>query len=103
MERIEKLKSFLQGNPFDSFLQHALALEYMKQGNPYEARLLFESILQRDTGYIGSYYHLGKLLEGMEEKDLAMEWYKKGIDAARAASDQHACNELQAALEHLLD
>src|SRR5262249_2731302 len=63
MDRIEKLKEFLSVNPADSFVQHALALEYVKLGNDQEAKNLFEDILNRDPGYIGSYYHLAKLLE----------------------------------------
>ena len=48
MERIEKLKEFLLTNPTDSFLQHALALEYIKIGNDEDARRLFVEILNRD-------------------------------------------------------
>ncbi len=55
MERIEKLKQFLNENPGDSFLQHALALEYVKAGDDQQARKIFEEILQSDPGYIGSY------------------------------------------------
>ena len=67
MDRIEKLKEFLQANPADSFLQHALALEYIKLGDDEAARKLFEELLNREPGYIGSYYHLGKLLERNDE------------------------------------
>jgi len=100
-ERIEKLKAFLQNSPSDSFLQHALALEYIKAGNNSEARKLFEEILTREPSYIGSYYHLGKLLENSGEKDLAIEWYEKGMAAAKTAGDGHAYNELQGAYEDL--
>ena len=72
MERIEKLKEFLQANPTDSFLQHALALEYIKKGNDEDARRLFEEILNREPGYVGSYYHLAKLLERMEQTNEAI-------------------------------
>ena len=41
MEKIEKLKSFLINSPGDSFLKHALALEYIKLGDEAEARKLF--------------------------------------------------------------
>jgi Tfp pilus assembly protein PilF len=103
MERIEKLKEFLANNPADSFVQHALALEYIKIGNDPAARNLFEDILNRDPDYIGSYYHLAKLLESTGEKDLAVQWYEKGMAAANAAGDNHAYNELQAAHEDLVD
>jgi len=102
MERIEKLKEFLKANPADSFVQHALALEYIKTGNHSAARSLFEDILTREPGYIGSYYHLAKLLESAGEKDLAVEWYEKGMAAAKVAGDNHAYNELQAAHDDLM-
>jgi hypothetical protein len=52
----------LQQQPADNFLQHALALEYVKTGDDASARKLFEEILARDESYIGSYYHLAQLL-----------------------------------------
>ena len=62
-DRIEKLRDFLVASPGDPFLKHALALEYIKIGDDITARKLFEEILEADPVYIGSYYHLGKLLE----------------------------------------
>lgn len=102
MNRIDKLKEYLQASPNDSFLQHALALEYIKQGDELDARLLFENILKRDPGYVGSYYHLAQLLARMGETHLAIEWFEKGMAAAKAAGDQHSYNELQAAYEDLV-
>lgn len=102
MERIEKLREFLRASPSDSFLQHALALEYIKAGDDTAARLLFEEILARDPGYIGSYYHLAKLFERTNDQEAAMLWYEKGMAAAKAAGDQHAYNELQMAYEDLV-
>lgn len=102
MDRIERLKSFLIETPGDSFLQHALALEYIKLGNDRDARLLFEEVLERDKAYIGSYYHLAKLLERIGENELAIEWYTKGMEAAKTAGDNHAYNELQGAYEDLV-
>lgn len=103
MERIEKLKTFLDANPGDSFLKHALALEMVKLGNEEEAQKLFEDILTADPSYVGSYYHLAKLLERRRLPDLAAEWYQRGLSAAQKAGDMHALNELRAAYEDLLD
>ena len=102
MERIEKLKEFLSANPIDSFLQHALALEYIKKGDDASARVLFEEILIRDPDYIGTYYHLAKLLERAGEQEMAILWYEKGMTGAKTAGDQHAYNELQMAYEDLM-
>ncbi len=101
MNRIDKLKEFLQTSPTDSFLQHALALEYIKEGIDTEAKKLFETILEREPTYVGSYYHLGKLLERQKELPTAIEIYTKGMQAAKAAKDNHSYNELQGALEDL--
>ncbi|MBS1742877.1 MAG: hypothetical protein JST81_07535 [Bacteroidetes bacterium] len=101
MSRIEKLKEFLSASPNDSFLKHALALEFIKIGDDEEARKLFDEILSFEPGYIGSYYHLGKLLERKADTVLAISTYKKGMEEAKKVKDQHSYNELQAALEDL--
>jgi Tfp pilus assembly protein PilF len=72
VDRIIKLKEFLKINPADSFVQHALALEYIKLGNDEQAKVLFEEILNREPGYIGSYYHLAKLLERNDKTEEAI-------------------------------
>ena len=102
MDRISKLKAFLESSPEDSFLKHALALEYIKLNDDDAARRLFEEVLEHEPGYIGSYYHLGKLLERAGEQDKAGNIYEKGMAAAKAAKDMHAYNELQAAYEDLM-
>ncbi len=103
MNRIDKLKEFLQTAPNDSFLQHALALEYIKEGNDNEAKLLFETILAREPSYVGSYYHLGKLLERNDSFAEAIEIYKKGMLESKATKDNHSYNELMGAWEDLED
>ncbi|HEY2347718.1 MAG TPA: tetratricopeptide repeat protein [Puia sp.] len=103
MEKIEKLKSFLINSPGDSFLKHALALEYIKLGEEAKARQLFLEILEYDPSYIGSYYHLARLLERTGESENAKTWYEKGMAAAKKAGDIHAYNELSAAYEDFID
>jgi Tfp pilus assembly protein PilF len=101
-DRISTLKEYLQQNPSDNFLQHALALEYIKAGDDAEARRLFEEILTRDPGYIGSYYHLAQLLQRTGEKELAVQWYEKGMEAAKKAGEHRAYGELRSAYEELV-
>lgn len=103
MNRIDKLNEFLQASPNDSFLQHALALEYVKISNDPAARKLFETILEREPSYVGSYYHLGKLLERNGDTAKAIEVYERGMEATKKVNDRHAYNELQGALEELED
>ena len=101
MDRITKLNEFLKVNPRDSFIQHALALEYIKMGNDEAARSLFEEILEREPGYIGSYYHLAKLLERNNKTEEAITVYEKGMEEAKKAGDNHAFGELRGAWEEL--
>ena len=102
MDRIKKLQEYLKSSPGDSFLQHALSLEYIKIGNEIEARQLFEDVLSSDPSYVGSYYHLAKLLERIGETELAIQWYEKGMEVAKREGDQHTFNELQASYEDLV-
>lgn len=102
MNRIDKIKEMLATSPTDNFLQHALALEYTKIDEDQKARILFENILTASPDYIGSYYHLAKLLERSGERNAAIECYEKGMQAAKAAGDMHAYNELQSAYEDLI-
>ena len=97
-----RAQEMLQQQPGDNFLQHALALEYVKAGDDASARSLFEEILTRDAGYIGSYYHLAQLLQRTGERDLAIEWYEKGMEAAKRAGDRKALGELRSAYEELV-
>ena len=101
MDRILQLKEFLKVSPNDAFLQHALALEYIKVGEEQTAKNLFEKILKSEPEYVGSYYHLGKLLERIKNNTAAIAIYKSGMKQAKLAKDNHSYNELQAALEDL--
>ena len=101
MDRISKLKEFLKANPADSFVQHALALEYIKLGDDERARLLFEELLNRQPEYVGSYYHLAKLLERNGKTQEAIAVYEKGMEETKKAGDNHAFGELRGAYEEL--
>ena len=102
MNRIEKILEFLAQQPQDNFLRHALALEYLKMGEDQQAKDLFIEILTQSPDYIGSYYHLAKTLEKLALRAEAIEWYEKGMAAAKLAKDDHAYRELLAAYEDLV-
>ena len=101
MDRIEKLKEFLKINPADSFVQHALALEHIKLGDDEQARALFEELLNRQPDYVGSYYHLAKLLERNGKTEEAISVYEKGMEETKKVGDNHAFGELRGAYEEL--
>ncbi len=101
MDRIEQLKKFLEQSPSDSFLNHALALEYVKLEDDATARAYFEQNLRNDKDYVATYYHLGKLLERAGNQEDAIRIYEQGMAITKTAKDNHTYNELQAAYEDL--
>ena len=101
MDRLQHLHTLLADQPQDPFLNHALALEEIKLGRDPEARRLFESLLELHPDYVGSYYHLGKLLERQGDAPTALEVYERGMKTAKKLGDQHALNELRAAYDNL--
>lgn len=98
MDRIEQLKSFLVQHPADLFSRHALAMEYIKRGDDASAKEMLETVLAMDPSYVGSYYHLGKLLERAGQAEAAMDVYRRGMEAAQQTGDRHAYGELNTAL-----
>ncbi len=100
-ERIEKLRNFLQQNPDDCFLNHALALEYIKLGNDVDAGELFKKNMAWDAGYLATYYHYAKLLERLGDEEKAVAVYEQGLEQSKAAGDNHTFSELRSAYEEL--
>ena len=103
MSRIDQLLDFLSKTPEDSFLKHALALEYIKAGKMKEAEAMFMTNLSHDPSYVATYYHLGKLLERDGRLSEAISIYEAGMEHAKKSGDMHAFVELQAAHEDLTD
>ncbi len=100
-ERTRMLHTFLEEDPSDSFSRFALALEYLKIQDIDTARSHFEFIEKNDPGYIGVYYHLGKLYQSTEQIDKARDTFTKGIAMAHRIQDAHSAKELKEALEQL--
>ena len=103
MDRIAKLTEMLQTSPSDSFLKHALGLEYNKLGYLDEAIDWFSNVIDTEPEYLGTYYHLAKSYEKKGQLNEAISIYNRGIEIATKLRDQHAKNELQMALEDLID
>ena len=96
--KIKQLARQIKKNPGDSFSKFALALEFRKQDQHKNARILFEDILKNDPGYVGVYYHLGKLHEMHDRLREARELYRKGISIAGRQGKSRTKKELQEAL-----
>lgn len=102
MDRINKLKTFLEQEPNDPFLKYALATEYLASNNFQDALSLFENLILDHPDYIGTYYHLAKLYLKLNHKTQAIDIFEKGIMVAKSQKKQHALSELQNAYNELL-
>lgn len=93
----------LESQPNDAFLLHAFALESKKAGNLIAARDTLMGLLEKQPNYVGSYYHLAAILQELSQTAEAIEWYERGMEAAKKAGDTHAFNELRAAYDECID
>ncbi|QNL48983.1 tetratricopeptide repeat protein [Olivibacter sp. SDN3] len=101
-ERLEKLFSFQEANPNDPFVIYAIASEYVKQNDTKQALRYFRKLVNNHPGYVGTYYHFGKLYESLQQKEKAIEIYQKGMAVAKQANNLHALAELQSVHDSLL-
>jgi Tfp pilus assembly protein PilF len=88
----------LAKSPGDTFLLYAVAMEYKKRNQPKEAIQMFDQVIQHDWGYCYAYHQKGLVLESLGDVDTARQAYRAGIDAAKRKGDQHAAEEIAAAL-----
>ncbi|WP_406826819.1 tetratricopeptide repeat protein [Pedobacter sp. KACC 23697] len=95
--RLSKLLEFLESDPNDPFILYALATEYNTQNDKEKAYSFYLQLTDKHPDYVGTYYHLGKLLEKDDQKEKAIEIYQKGMQVARNKRDMHAFSELQGA------
>ncbi|TAH24883.1 MAG: tetratricopeptide repeat protein [Cytophagales bacterium] len=101
MNLLEKLIEFYKEDPKDPFNIYALATEYQKT-NLQEALRLFLLLEQSFPDYAATYYHLAKLYEKLNDKENAINTYKKGIEICTNLRAHHALKELKNAYNELL-
>ena len=100
--RLERLLELLEENPVDAFSRFALAKEYERAGKKDEALNSYRDLLDMDPGYLGTYYHFGKLLESLGLDNQALDIYRLGIKKSGEVNDRHTLSELQNAYQNLL-
>jgi len=101
--RIVQLQELLKDDINDSFLNYALALEYVRVKEYDTARDVFLKLIKEDENYIATYYQLGKLYESLNKIEKAIEIYKKGIDVAKITTAKKTLLELQEAYNILIE
>lgn len=97
-KRLEQLNALLEKRPEDPFLWHAKGLELARAGAWSEALPLYQKAVALDEHHVGTYYHLGKAYEELDQLEKARDTYQKGIAIATRLGDHHAKGELQTVL-----
>lgn len=102
-KRLEQLLGFLSAGSKDPFIKYAIATEYAKLEDHENALKYYNDLVLNEPLYVGTYYHLGKLLEKMNRKDEAISIYEKGMSVAAKIGDRHALSELQGVYQSATD
>jgi tetratricopeptide (TPR) repeat protein len=95
MSKIPELESLLEERPDDPFVIYALAREYDKLGNPLQAVLMYEHLVNDHADYIGTYYHYASLLYSRGNRNEAIKLVDIGIEKGSTVKDLHAVSELK--------
>lgn len=97
MDRLAMLQQFVAKTPNDPFARYGLAMEFKKRGMLIEANAAFAELIQRHPEYVPAYLMAGQSLLAAGDPAGALDVFTRGVLAARAAGNDHALGELEAA------
>jgi tetratricopeptide (TPR) repeat protein len=101
MPSLAQLHKLLAAEPNDPFLLYGLAQEHARLGNHTEALQWYDRCLVADPRYAYAYFHKARSQEALGDTPAAVETLRAGVQAARAAGDQHAQSEISGYLDEL--
>jgi thioredoxin-like negative regulator of GroEL len=101
MDRIAMLTEILAANPGDALARYGLAMEYSNAGQPEQALLEFNTLLEKNPDYTPAYFMAAQTLEKAGRVDDAKKMLVDGISSARRTGNAHAQSEMTAMLESL--
>ena len=91
----------VEQNPGDSFSRYGLAMELANLGRLDEAEHQFMALLEHNPNYVAGYFHGAMTLQKLHRVDDARALFRRGIEVASAAGDDHSAAEMQGALDSL--
>jgi len=106
MERLprkELIFDMLVKEPNDVFLNYALAMEHISANELKEAEAQLKKVLSINPNYLPCFYQLGQLNEKLGNNDMALTYYKQGVDIAKSQNNNKALGELNEAIWMLED
>ena len=103
LPRKELIFDMLLKEPNDVFLNYALAMEHLSTSDFKEAEMQLQKVLSIKTDYLACYYQLGQVNEKLNNTELALSYYKKGVELAKLQNNTKALGELNEAIWMLED
>lgn len=101
MPTVEQLKSLLEKEPDDVFLNFGLAMALRSQGSMEEALAAFDRTIGLDSDYVAAYFHKAQLQSQLGDVEAARATLESGIERAAATGDEHARGEMAEYLDGL--
>ncbi|MBA2610622.1 MAG: hypothetical protein H0U95_01535 [Bacteroidetes bacterium] len=98
LNRIDMLLAMLEKERDDIFLNYALGIEYVGELDVIQAEFQFKKVIGLEPEYIAAYYQLGKLFESQLKNTEALEFFKAGLEKAKAMKNNKAVNEFGEAI-----
>ena len=103
LPRKELIFDMLVKEPNDVFLNYALAMEHLSTSDFKEAEIQFKKVLEIDSNYLPCFYQLGQVNEKLNNIELALSYYKQGLELAKLQNNKKALGELNEAIWMLED
>ena len=106
MERLprkEQILNMLESEPHDVFLNYGLAMEFVSTNELKEADEQLKKVLSIKADYLPCFYQLGQLNEKLGNNDIALTFYKQGVNIAKSQNNNKALGELNEAIWMLED
>lgn len=100
-ERVNQLKTILEGDPRNAFARYALGMEYASSGESAAAVEEYRTLLEHEPNYVNAFFMGAQALQQAGRRDEAMDWLRRGIECARKAGNRHAESEMTAMLEEM--
>ena len=97
-KRLAMLEKLTASPQADSFAFYCLGMEYRKEARVDEALGAFETLRQRDPGYLAMYLMAGQMLREAVRLAEAATWLTLGIELASQKHDSKAKGELESEL-----
>ncbi|MBL7935633.1 MAG: tetratricopeptide repeat protein [Bacteroidia bacterium] len=106
MERLprkELIFDMLVKEPNDVFLNYALAMEHLSSEEFKDAEVQLKKVLTINPNYLPCFYQLGQVNEKLGNNDIALNFYKQGVELAKLQNNTKALGELNEAIWMLED